>query len=51
VKLKIEKEPDSQNKLCLNLNGMNILDWFKVKFQELQIRNNPKVKDGNRLKL
>jgi hypothetical protein len=36
VKLKIEKEPDNPNKLCLNLNGMNILEWFKVKYQEVQ---------------
>ncbi|MDR0505707.1 MAG: plasmid recombination protein [Dysgonamonadaceae bacterium] len=33
VKLKIDKEPD---KLRLNLNGMNIMDWFRQKFQELQ---------------
>jgi hypothetical protein len=51
VKLKIEKEPDNQSKLCLNLNGMNILDWFRQKYQELQIRNSPKVKESNRLKL
>ena len=51
VRLKIEKESDNPNKLRLNLNGMNILEWFRQKYQELQIRNNPKVKEGNRLKL
>ena len=51
VKLKIEKEPDNQDKLWLNLNGMNVLDWFRQKYQEMQIRNNPKVKGSNCLKL
>jgi hypothetical protein len=36
VRLKIEKEPDNPNKLRLNLNGMNILDWFRQKYQEFQ---------------
>ncbi|MDR0681735.1 MAG: plasmid recombination protein [Dysgonamonadaceae bacterium] len=36
VKLKIEKEPDNLNKLQLNLNGMNILEWFREKYQEVQ---------------
>ncbi|KAA6314821.1 hypothetical protein EZS27_034625 [termite gut metagenome] len=40
VKLKIEKEPDNPNKLCLNLNGINILEWFKDKFQEVQQKFN-----------
>jgi DNA-binding transcriptional MerR regulator len=34
VKLKIENEPDNPNKLRLNLNGMNVLDWFRQRFQE-----------------
>ena len=51
VKLKIEKEPDNQNKLWLNINGMDILDWFRKKFQDLQSRNNLKTKDNIRLKL
>jgi len=53
VKLKIEKEPDNQNKLQLNLNGVNIFDWFRETYQELhkaiEIRNNPRA--NNRLKL
>ncbi|KAA6312206.1 hypothetical protein EZS27_036821 [termite gut metagenome] len=36
VRLKIEKEPDNPKKLRLNLNGMNILEWFRQKFRELQ---------------
>ena len=40
VKLKIENEPDSPNKLRLNLNGMNILDWFREKYQEVQQKLN-----------
>jgi hypothetical protein len=36
INLKIEKEQDNSNKLRLNLNGMNILDWFKGKYQEVQ---------------
>lgn len=36
IKLKIEKEPDNPNKLKLTLNGTNILEWFKLKYKELQ---------------
>jgi hypothetical protein len=36
VRLKIEKEPDNLDKLRLNLNGMNILEWFRKKYQEVQ---------------
>ncbi len=36
AKVKIEKEPDNPLKLCLTINGTNILDWFKQKFRELQ---------------
>jgi hypothetical protein len=38
AKVKIEKEPDNPNKLRLNLNGMNILDWFRQKYKEVQQR-------------
>jgi len=40
IQLKIEKETDNPNKLRLNLNGMNILDWFRQKFQEVQNKEN-----------
>ncbi|KAA6317012.1 hypothetical protein EZS27_032769 [termite gut metagenome] len=36
VRLEVEKEPDNPNKLRLNLNGVNILDWFRQKYQEFQ---------------
>jgi chromosome segregation ATPase len=36
VKLKIDKEPENPNKLRLNLNGMDILEWFRQKFREVQ---------------
>jgi hypothetical protein len=36
VKLKMEKEPDSPNKLCLNLNGQNIIDWFREQYQRVK---------------
>jgi DNA primase len=36
IKLQIEKEQENPNKLRLNLNGMNILDWFRQKFNGLQ---------------
>ncbi|KAA6309697.1 hypothetical protein EZS27_038865, partial [termite gut metagenome] len=35
-KMKIEKEPDNPDKLRLNLNGVNILEWFREKYQEAQ---------------
>ncbi|KAA6316228.1 Plasmid recombination enzyme [termite gut metagenome] len=38
VRLKIEKEPDNPNKLRLNLNEMNILEWFQQKYKEFQQR-------------
>jgi hypothetical protein len=40
INLKIEKEVDNPNKLRLSLNGMNILDWFKQKYQEVQQKYN-----------
>jgi hypothetical protein len=36
IRLKVEKEPDNPDKLRLNLNGTDILDWFREKFQELK---------------
>jgi hypothetical protein len=51
VKLKIENEPTDTNKLRLSLNGGDIVEWFKLKFQELQVRSKPKMKEGNRLRL
>ncbi|KAA6321730.1 Plasmid recombination enzyme [termite gut metagenome] len=36
VRLKIEREPDNPNKLRLNLNGVNILEWFRQKYKKVQ---------------
>lgn len=46
VQLKIEKEPDNPAKFRLSLNGQNIIDWFRQKYQKLQatIRIAPKQK-------
>jgi chromosome segregation ATPase len=51
VKLKIEKEPDNSNKLRLNLNGMNILNWFREKYQEVQRKVVPLPTNRKTLKL
>ncbi|GHT28291.1 mobilization protein BmpH [Bacteroidia bacterium] len=40
INLKIEKKQDNPNKLRLTLNGMNILDWFREKYQEVQQKYN-----------
>jgi hypothetical protein len=36
AKIKIDSEPDNPNRLRLNLNGMNMLDWFRQKYKEFQ---------------
>lgn len=36
AKLQLSKEPDDPNKLRLSLNGQNILEWFRQKYQELK---------------
>jgi hypothetical protein len=50
VQLKIEKEPDNPGKLRLSLNGQNIIDWFKQKYQELKqvtsYYKRPSIKPG-----
>jgi uncharacterized protein HemY len=38
AQVKIEKEPDNPNKLRLVINGMNVLDWFRQKYKEVQQR-------------
>ena len=54
VKLKIEKEPDNPNKLRLNLKGMDILEWFRDKYREMQWKNNisiePEIKKSKGIK-
>jgi hypothetical protein len=44
VKLKMEKEPDNPDKLRLNLNGQNIIDWFKEKYQRVKQATRPNIK-------
>ncbi len=54
IRLKIEKEPDNPEKLRLSLNGSNIMDWFREKYNTLKkrittnIKPNP-MKKGRRL--
>lgn len=54
INLKIEKEPENSEKLRLNLNGVNIMDWFRDKYNSLtmgitnRIKPNP-VKRGRSL--
>jgi hypothetical protein len=40
VKLKMEKEPDNPDKLRLNLNGMNIVDWFREQYLRVKQATN-----------
>jgi hypothetical protein len=47
VKLKIEKEPENPDKLRLNINGMDILDWFKQRFESLQKAMGNRNKQAN----
>jgi hypothetical protein len=55
VKLKIEKESENPNKLRLIINGINILDWFTVKYQEVQQRFNigrkPEINKNKAIKM
>jgi len=37
AKLQIFKERDDSDKLLLKLNGQNIIDWFKQKYQEVKL--------------
>jgi hypothetical protein len=55
VKLKIEKEPDNPNKLRLNINEMDISDWFKVKYQKIQqkfnINRKPEINKNKEIRM
>lgn len=44
VKLKIDKEPENPDRLQLNLNGSNILQWFKQKYQQKTQTVKPDIK-------
>ncbi|GHT35433.1 mobilization protein BmpH [Bacteroidia bacterium] len=55
INLKIDKEQDNSNKLRLTLNGINILDWFREKYQEVQqkydIGKRPEVNKNKGVKM
>lgn len=36
AKLQLFKEPDNPDRFRLSLNGQNVLDWFKQKYQEIR---------------
>ncbi|MDR0431568.1 MAG: hypothetical protein LBH58_14000 [Tannerellaceae bacterium] len=40
----IEKEPDNPAKFRFSLNGQNILDWFRQKYQEVKQIIKPPIK-------
>jgi hypothetical protein len=44
AKLQLFKGRDNPDKLLLKLNGQNILDWFKQKYQELKQTIKPHIK-------
>lgn len=44
AKLQIFKEQGSPDKFRLSLNGQNILDWFKQKYQEIKQTIRPHIK-------
>lgn len=44
VKLKIDKEPDNPDRLQLNLNGSNILQWFKQTYKQKVQTIKPEIK-------
>lgn len=48
AKLQILKEKDTPNKLRLSLNGMNIIDWFREKYQDLKQAIRPHVKPSEK---
>jgi hypothetical protein len=51
----MEKEPDNPDKLHLNLNGMNILEWFRQKYQVAQrkydMSRKPETNKNKRIKM
>jgi hypothetical protein len=49
MRIKMEQEPDNPNRLRLVLNGVNILDWFKEKAQEVRQRVMPKRGRGMKM--
>jgi hypothetical protein len=51
TQVKIEKELDNPDKLRLAISGMNVADWFRQKYKEVQQRigvNSRQVSPKNR---
>lgn len=44
AKLQLFKEPGDTYKLCLNINGQNIIEWFKEQFGKLRQTIKPHIK-------
>lgn len=44
IQLKIEKDPKNPGKFFLSLNGQNIIEWFKQKYQEIKQTARPHIK-------
>lgn len=44
VKLQLFKESRDSDRLKLSINGQNIIDWFKQKYQELKQSVKPHIK-------
>jgi len=44
ARLQLVKERDSPDKFRLSLNGQNIIDWFKQKYQEVRQTTRPHIK-------
>lgn len=44
AKLQLFKESKDSDRLKLSINGQNIIDWFKQKFQELKLVVRPHIK-------
>jgi hypothetical protein len=53
AKLQLFKDRDNPDKLKLSINGKNILDWFRLKFQELKqsVRTIQKPEKGKGIKM
>lgn len=51
AKLQLFKEQDNPNKFRLSLNGQNILDWFRQKYQEVKQAIRPHIKPPAKLEV
>jgi hypothetical protein len=51
AKLQLFKERDNPEKFRLFLNGQNLLDWFKQKYQEVKPVIRPHIKPPTKLQV